>query len=354
MVTLNISHIGTITKEYIMSDEEFINDAITSDDAGLGGSAGDAIITEPDEAVESDESTEEVSEAVEVQAETTEELKEEIQEAIEDGASEEEVKEMIEEFTLKVNGKEKTVTLDWNDKADIVRRLQMAEAGQSAMHGKRELEKAYESEIGRLKRNPWEVLEELGLNPDEMSEQRIRARVDEMKKSPEQRQHEQLQRDLEDARAKLKEQEDEAESARFQQLQQEEASKLETEIHSALDAHTTLPRSPKTVQRVADAMLWAMDNGYENVSAEDVIPSVQDEIKNELNQFMKDLPIELMEEFIGKQSLEKFRKSRLNNIQTSTLSEVKATTKASEQKAEKDAKPRRKQKSKDFFKNLGS
>jgi len=333
-------------------DEGFINDAITADDAGLGGSAGDAIITEPE--AESEDSTEEGSEAVEVQAETTEELKDEIEEAIEDGATEEEVKNMIEEFTLKVNGKEKTVTLDWNDKEDIVRRLQMAEAGQSAMHGKRELEKAYESEIGRLKRDPWEVLKELGLNPDEMAEQRIRARVDEMKKSPEQRQHEQLQRDLEEARAKLKEQEDEAESARFQQLQQEEAGKLEAEISSALDAHTTLPRSPKTVQRVADAMLWAMDNGYENVTAEDVIPSVEDEIQQELNNFMKDLPVELMEKFIGKQSLEKFRKSRLNDIQTTTLSDVKATTKASEKKVVDDAKPRKKQKSKDFFKNLGT
>ena len=107
-----------------------------------------------------------------------------VEEAIEEGASTEEVKELIETFKFKADGKDKEVTLDWNNKEDIIRRLQMAEAAPGALKRAAEIEKAYKNDVGRLQNDPWKVLEELGLDPDQLAEARITKQIEQMQKTP--------------------------------------------------------------------------------------------------------------------------------------------------------------------------
>lgn len=341
-------------------DTPIVNDAITSDDAGFSSDAGDQSFEE--QAVEAseenvlEEAIEASSESEGIQAETKEELQEEIQDAIDEGATEEQIQDMIKEYTLKVNGKEKTVKLDLNNEQDIIRRLQLAEAGQSAMQKQKELEKTYEAELKRLMEKPWEVIEELGLDPVKLSEERLRAEVEERKKSPELRAKEQLERELAKAREELKKREDEARDAKMAKLEAEESAKLEAEIEAALDAHQNLPRSQKTVARIADAMLWAIENAEEmglnpdDITVEDVMPSVEEDIRNELSEFMSQLPEEMMEEYIGRQNLERLRKKRLSAAKTNNISNVKPTTQSVETKEKKE--PKKKLRSKDYFRNL--
>jgi hypothetical protein len=352
-------------KENIMSEEApIINDAITSDDAGFSSDVGDQEFQE--ESVEVEASEEGSEEAVEapaseegVQAETKEELKEEIEEAIEDGATDEEIQDMIREYTIKVNGKEKQVKIDFNDKEDIIRRLQLAEVSQKSMQDKRELEKSYEEEVKNLLDDPFAVLEELGLDPLKLAEERIRNEVEERKKSPELRDRERIERELIDARAQLKRQEEASESAKRAQLEAEASQSLNDEIDRALDAHPKLPRSQKTVTRIADHMLWAMENAEElgidadKLRVEDVIPSVEQEMREEIQSLMKELPEEMMEEYIGKQNLERLRKKRLSTQKPkpNSASDVKPTT-ASVSKKDEASKAKEKQKAKDYFRNL--
>jgi len=337
------------------TETPIVNDAITSDDAGFAGDVGDQPMEELEVSEESVEAAPE-GEAVEVQAETKEELKEEIQEAIEEGASEEEVKDMIREFTIKVNGQEKQVKLDLNNEEDIIRRLQLAEVSQISMQERRELEKSYEEEVRNLLQNPAETLRELGLDPLKLGEEWIRKEVDERKKSPELRAKEQLERELSEARAELKRQENQAQSARMAQLEAEESQKIEAEIEAALDANTSLPRSQKTRSRIADALLWSIENAEElgidpnSISVADVIPSVEQEIRNELQEFMGQLPEEMMEEYIGKKNLDRMREKRLSSMKTNNVSNLKSTSKSVESKEEPKTKSR--VKSKDYFRNL--
>lgn len=343
-----------------MSDEtEFINDAITSDDAGFSSDVGDQAIEE-EQFLEPAEAQEEASgepDGEGVQAETKEELKEEIEEAIEEGASDEQVADMIREYTLKVNGKEKKVKLDFNNQEDIIRRLQLAEASQVAMQERRELEKTYESEVKRLMEDPFGMMEELGLDPVKLAEQRLRSEVEERKKSPELREKERIERELAQARAELKKQQEEADNARMSQLEHQAAKELNEEINRALDAHPKLPQSKKTVTRIADHLLWAMENAEslgidpDTIKVEDVIPSVEKEIRDELQEFMKELPEEIMEEYIGQQNLERLRKKRLNTHKTEGAKDVKPTTKSVKPKESKDSDKSR-QKAKDYFRNL--
>lgn len=282
--------------------------------------------------------------------ETQEELKEAVEEAVKDGASEKEVRDMIEEFELKVNGKTKKVKVDLNNKDDLKRRLQLAEAGRLAMQEKAELEKLVNEELMNAQKDPWKFLEQLGLNPDDLAEQRIQSKIEEMKKSPEQLEREKMQRELEAARERLKKIEEEKHTAKMQQMEQKAAYQLDQEITDALAKETELPKSKKTVRRIADAMLWAMDNGYSDVTVADVIPSVKAEIQNELNDFMSSMPEELMEKYIGRKNIDRLRKKRLAAMRKAPKSQVKQVARP---KTESESEgPKERVNSKDFFREL--
>jgi hypothetical protein len=299
--------------------------------------AEDAVIEEGNEINEEIEASEEVA----VDAETTEELADEVEQAIEDGATEQEIKQMVQSFELKVNGKSYTKELDLNDHEAVKSELQKALAGQQAMQRSSELEKIYEQEVAKLKSDPFAVLEELGLDPDELAELRIQQRIEEMKKSPEQLAQDEMRKELEEARAKLKYQEETAEQAKFDKLQQEAAKSLDDEISTALGAHTTLAASPSIVKRVADTMLWAMTpiadggGGYEGVTAEDVLPTVEAELKKDISSMMEQLPEEVMEAYIGSKNIERLRQKRLAKVKdTNNLSNKKEISKSKPEERE--------------------
>ena len=83
---------------------------------------------------------------------------------------------------------------------------------------------------------------------------------------------------------------------------------------------------------------WAMDNGYPDATVKDILPAVKKEIKDEFNEFVSQLPEELMETYIGKNNIEKLRKKRLaaakaapQNVEARPV----ATPKAEEKEIEK-------------------
>lgn len=305
----------------------------------------------PVESVEesSVEASEESGESV--QAETQEEFEEEVKDAIEEGATEEQVQQMIKEFELKVNGRTFNRKIDLSDDEAVKKELQMAAAGRQAMQEAAELKKIYAQEIERLKdpSQALNVLAELGLNPDELAELHLQQRIEEMKKSPEQLEREKMQMELEQARKKLQEQEEAARNAEIARLNQEATIQLDDEISQALDSHTSLPNSPRVVKQIADTMLWAMENGFDDVTANDVIPTVEKEIRREIADLMNQLPEEMMEQYIGQKNLDRMRKKRLGAAKKhQTVSNLKKPTAP---EAPKEEKPREKIKLDDFLRS---
>lgn len=266
--------------------------------------------------------------AVEADGAEVDKLAGEIEDAVEAGATDAEIQQMVETFKLKVNGQEKEVTLDWNNKDDIVRRLQMAEAGQSAMQRSAELERSFETALQNLSQDPWEVLKELGLDPDELAEQRIQAKIAELQKSPEQLAAEARDKELEDLRQKLRKQEEEREQIEFQRLQEQAEIDLDRQITDALSSTTELPKSPYVVKRIADAMLMAMENGHEDVSASDVIPWVEKEINSEMQNLFGAMPDKMLESYLGNKTIDRLRQSRLSKMKTQPVKSIKETGKA--------------------------
>lgn len=275
--------------------------------------------------------------AQEADGEAVDELAADIEAAVDDGASDAEIQELIETFKIKVNGEERDVTLDWNNKEDIIRRLQLGESGQAAMQKASEMERSFEGELQGIINDPWKALEQLGFDVDALAEERIQHQIQELKKSPEQIAHEKRDKELEDLRQKLKKQEEDQESARFDKLQQDAEVDLENQISDALSSTQELPKSPYVVKRIADAMLTAMDNGRDDVSVQDVIPWVQKEINEELQGLFGSMPDKVLEQFIGNKTIDRLRQGRLTKMKAQTTKNIKDTGKQApvEQKEEK-------------------
>jgi len=293
--------------------------------------------TEVAEAIETNEVSEGNSEAIETQ----EDLQDAVEEAIDSGESEEVIQEMVREFSLKVNGKTLNKKLDLNDSEAVRKELQLAAAGRQSMQEAAELKKLYAQEIDRLKNDPYAVLEELGLDADELAEMRIQQRIEEMKKSPEQIEHEKLKSELTAARKREKELEDKASKSEMSRLQEKAAVELDDEISNALEAHQSLPNSAYTVKKIADVMLWAMDNGWDDVTVADVVPTVESEIRGDVNQLMNELPDEMLEAYIGKQTVDRLRQKRLKAAKTAdSVSNIKKTASVENTKKEVRQKTR--------------
>jgi len=212
-----------------------------------------------------------------------------------------------------------------------------------------ELKKLFSQEIGRMKQDPWAVLEELGLNPDELAEMRIQQRIEEMKKSPEQIENEKMRKELDDARKKLKEREEKEADFSKRQLEDQVAKELDEQIIQTLDAHKDISASPKVVGRIAETMLWAMENGFDDVTPEDVIPTVKNELRKEINDLLSNLPEEFLEEYIGQKNVERMRKKRVDAAkqakQVTTISNVKPKT----NEVKKEEEPKKKRSLEDFM-----
>jgi hypothetical protein len=126
-----------------------------------------------------------------------------VQEALENGDAKE-AQRLVKKYQLKVRGKTVEREVDLSDDDFMKNQLQLAEMSKISMQEASELKKAYQKEMERFKSNPWEVLQDLGFDPDELAELRIQQRIEEMKKSPEQLEKEKYQKELEEARAEAK------------------------------------------------------------------------------------------------------------------------------------------------------
>lgn len=277
-----------------------------------------------------------------------------IQDAVDSGEiSPQEAKSMIRKFKLKVDGKEFDHEIDLSDENAVRQELQLAHAAKKRMAETADIKKAYQREMQRLKDDPFSVLQELGIDPEELSTSFISKKIEEMKKSPEQLANEKMQKELEEARAEAKKLKEEKEQEQMSKLQEQAVKSLNEEIDKAISGHKKLPNSPLVRKKIADTMLWAMNNGHGEVSAEDVIPLVEKEMRQEFGSLFDGLEDEGLEEWIGRERISKMRKKRLaTKPPVPGLSSIQPTA-AGMKAPVASSEPVKKIKAKDLFRNLG-
>jgi hypothetical protein len=261
-------------------------------------------------------------------------------------------------YKLKVGGKDVEV-----DEAELLKRAQMGYSADEKWQEAAKMRKQMDGFIQLLQRDPAKALEQMGYDVDKLAEERIQQRIIEMQKSPEQLEREKLQRELQDMKDRDAAREEEYRKSETERIQNQYAIELENDISSALDNNSYgFPKTPYVVKRIADTMILAVQQGIatnnarlKNITAKDVLPIVEAEIKQELHDMYSASPDEVFESLIGKDRLNKYRKGKIKkSAAPKTSSDVKQTGTKELKKTQESQQPTKKVSAKDFFRNLGS
>jgi hypothetical protein len=254
--------------------------------------------------------------------------------------------ELKKKLKLKIDGEEFEEEIDFNDEENLKKHLQKSKAFDKRLKEFSGFKSQVDSLLEQLQKDPEAVLEKLGMNVDEMAEKRLARKIEEMKKSPEQIEKEKMAKQLEDLRQEKKRIQEEKEKAELEKMRNEQAQAIEHDISNALDnAKSILPKNnPWVLQRVAQTMLLAMNNGYKQVTAKDVIPLVEKQWKEELSSLFDMSSEETLEMLVGKSNMDRYRKKKLSSrpkAQTTTAKQVAQDTGAKKQEQDETSKPKK-------------
>lgn len=262
-----------------------------------------------------------------------------------------EAKELKKKLKLKVDGREIEDEIDFNDEEGLKKRLQKAHGFDAKSREFATLKTQTEQLLKMLQEDPEGLLEKMGLNVDELAEKRLSRKVEEMKKSPQELEAEKMRKELEDLRTEKKKAEDARKQAELESMRNQQAQQIENDITSALDdAKSILPKkNPLVMQRVAQTMLMAMQRGYTGVTAKDVIPLVEKQWQQELNELFSVSSEEVIEKLVGQSNMDRYRKKRLANRPKGQTQTPKQVVKDTGKKVEKPVVEKPKTSMKDFF-----
>lgn len=292
------------------------------------------------EAAEGEESEESTEEAGKVDPKTAKPSKKEEKKT-------KEVEKRIKKLKLKVDGKEFEEDFDMDDEERLVRELQMAKMGQKRAQQHSDLEKQVRSFFQAFEKDPFAAMSELGMKPEQQIEDYINKQMEQAKKSPEQIQREQLETELQRIKAEREAEKEEGKSKELARLQEQAFQQYDIQMEQAL-SKSDLPKTPYTVKKIADYMLVALQAG-KDVSPEDVIPLVREEMHSDLKEMFAALPEDVVEGLLGEQVLNKLRqrriaKSKNAQIPGSKLADTGKSSKNTDTKQSGDKKS-----FKDFF-----
>ncbi len=251
--------------------------------------------------------------------ESSEEVSEEGSEEV--SSEEESVEEVLRKLVnVKMNGEDKEFDLD--DEGSLEELIKLAQMGGGA-HAKMQeaagIKKGWDSLEELAKSDPEKFLKQYGHDPEALAEEIMMRQIEQLKKSPEQVEREGLENELEEARRQLKDRETREQTFEMERMQREASIQLTDDISKALDNYKELPKSEYVNKRVAEGMLWALQNGFDEIEVEDIVPVIHQEIQRELQELLEAMPEEAMEKFIGQRSMDRMRKTRIKKSKQGTI-----------------------------------
>jgi len=159
-----------------------------------------------------------------------------------------------------------------------------------------------------FKDSPREAFKLLGRDARQFAEQIINEELSEALLSPQERELRDYKRQLEQyqskekqARAEYEAQQLEAEMARY-------TEKIQSDIISTLET-AGLPKTERTIGRIAYYMQSALAAGYQNVTPADVIEHVKKDYTSDIQALLGGLNEDALEAFLGVENVRKIAKS---------------------------------------------
>lgn len=259
----------------------------------------------------------------------------------------------LNKLKLKVHGEEIEEELpfeiDENPEAVeyLTRNLQLGKAAQRAMQEKATYEQQVKQFFQGMKSNTREYLMQMGIDPKEFAAAVIEDEIRKAQLTPEQLKEMELQEELKKERTARQKEREEYEQRELARLQQVEYERIDNQMSEALDA-SDLPKTPYVVRKMAEYMLIGSRNGID-LSAKDVLPLVRDELMTDLKSIINSLGEDAAEDFIGKEVMTRMRKKNVAKAKAMTPATAKAAIKEVASSAKPKANPKDKVDYKKFF-----
>jgi len=251
------------------------------------------------------------------------------------------VEKRLKKLKLKVDGEEIEEEFNLDDDEYLTRQLQLAKMAQKRGQSYSQLEKEIKSLMEELKSNPRAVLESdlFGLDMKQLAASIIEEEIERAQKSPEQLEKEALQKELSEMKAKQEAEKEEARSRELERLQEQEFERYDNLFTKALEK-AELPKSPYVVKKMADYMLLALEQAERigkpiDITPDDVLPLVVEEMKSDLQQMFAVMPEELIEQYVGRDTFDRVRKKNLQKAKAQV--KPKVMPKSSEDSSSKES-----------------
>lgn len=228
----------------------------------------------------------------------------------------------IRKLKLKVDGQEleEELPFEIDDNPEAVeymtRQLQMSKAAQKRMGEHAQLQKEVKYFLEELRKNPKKILADpsIGIDVKQLAAQIIEEEIANSQKSPEQLEKERLEAELRTLQEEREQEREELRQKEFERLQEIEYERYDNLMSKALET-SDLPKSPYVVKKMADYMLLGLNEGID-VSPEDVLPLVREEIQNDLREMFAVMPDEVIEKIVGKEVFNRVRKKNVAKAKT--------------------------------------
>ena len=249
----------------------------------------------------------------------------------------------IKKLNLKVDGREFSEDLpfdipDTPEARDyMTKQLQMSKVSQKRMSEKAQLEKEVITFIEELRKNPKKALSSKEFNIDlkNLAKEIIEEEISNSQKSPEQLKAEALEKELKELKADREREAEEMKSRELSRLQEQEYERYDMLMTKALET-SDLPKSPYVVKKMADYLLMGLQEGLD-VSPEDVLPLVRQEMQNDLKEMFAVMPEDVVEQLVGKDVINRIRKKSVAKAKAQPPQPVKSGIRDSGNKNETKA-----------------
>jgi hypothetical protein len=229
----------------------------------------------------------------------------------------------------------------------LTKQLQLSKAAQQSMQENSSYKNQVQQFLQSFKSDTRGALLQMGIDPKEFAAAVIEDEIKKSQLSPEQRELEELRNEKKKYEEDRKKDKDDQERKELTRLQDQEYERIETQMSAALEK-SSLPKESYVVKKIADYMMVGLQNGVD-LSPEDVLPLVENEIKADLQALIRALGEDKVEEFVGKDVFNKIRKRNLSKAKNPAPIASSVKDVGSQPKA-KEGKPADKVSLKDFFK----
>lgn len=262
-------------------------------------------------------------------------------------------KKKIKQIKGKFNGKEFVEDLPFEIDEEhaeyFQRQLQMARMGQ---HKAQELS-SFEREVGaflqELKTNPRKALQNpaVGIDIKQLAAEILEEEIREAQKSPEQIEKERLENRLKELEEERERERQEMSQRELERLTEREFERYDNLMSSALES-SDLPKSPYVVKKMTEYMIQAVENGID-VEPKDVIPLIRNEMLGDVQELLRGMPAEMVEQLLGNDIITALRKQRVAAAKKPPVPVKSAVRDVAKNTEKKESEPVKKMSIKDFL-----